>query len=173
VFVTDSSKEITRHFTSLALSQHPFVANTPYSSIHTMVQYTHQQPEGAEHQVWLGLTDIDLLFVAAIRASMNLTSSMADNRIASPTWFHLTKMGLYNYPKPPMQAQVQSFRYAACLSMEVTRRIKQLEDTIQSQHGKIQALECIEEEGGGAYNFFLDLEIEVLLCRTLSSALRL
>jgi hypothetical protein len=121
-----------------------------------MVQYARQQPEGVECQVWLGLTDIDLLFVAAVRASMNLTSSMADDRIASPTWFRLMKMGLYDSPKPPMQAQSQSFRYAACLSIEVTRRIKQLEDTIQSQYGKIQALKHVEEEVRGAYNFFLD-----------------
>jgi hypothetical protein len=152
----DSSEEITRYFPLLAPSQHPFVANTPYPSIHTMVQYTCQQPEGADRQVWLGLSGIDLLFVAAVRASMNLTDSMADDHITSPTWFHLMKMGLYDSPKPPMQAQIQSFRYATCLSIKVTRRIEQLEDTIQSQHGKIQALERIEEEVGGAYNFFLD-----------------
>jgi hypothetical protein len=152
----DFSEEITRCFLSLALYQHPFVANTPYPTIHTMVQYARQQPEGAEHQVWLGLSDIDLPFVAAVRASMNLTSSMANDRITSPTWYRLMKMGLYNSPKPPMQAQIQSFRYAACLSIEVTRKIEQLEDTIQSQHEKIRALERIEEEVGGAYNFFLD-----------------
>jgi hypothetical protein len=87
---------------------------------------------------------------------MNLTDSMANNRIALPTWYRLMKMGLYDSPKPPMQAQIQSFRYAACLSIEVTRRIEQLEDTIQSQHRKIRALEQVEEEVGGAYNFFLD-----------------
>jgi hypothetical protein len=152
----DSSEEITRYFPSLAPSQHPFVANTPYPSIHTMVQYTRQQPEGAERQVWLGLSDINLLFVAAVRASMNLTDSMANNCIESPTWFHLMKMGLYDSPKPPMQTQIQSFRYAACLSIKAMRRIEQLEDTIQSQHGKIWALKRIEEEVGGAYNFFLD-----------------
>jgi hypothetical protein len=42
------------------------------------------------------------------------------------------------------------------LSIEATRRIEQLEDTIQSQHGKIQALKRVEEEVGGAYNFLLD-----------------
>jgi uncharacterized protein Yka (UPF0111/DUF47 family) len=121
-----------------------------------MVQYARQQPEGAEHQVWLGLSDIDLLFVAAVRVSMNLTDSMADDCIASPTWYRLMKMGLYDSPKPPMQAQIQSFRYTACLSIEVMRRIKQLEDTIQSQHEKIQALERVEEEVGRTHNFFLD-----------------
>jgi hypothetical protein len=44
----DSSEEITRYFPLLAPAQHPFVANTPYPTIHTMVQYTRQQPEGAE-----------------------------------------------------------------------------------------------------------------------------
>jgi hypothetical protein len=121
-----------------------------------MVQYTRQQPEGTEHQVWLGLSDIDLLFVVAVRASMNLMDSMADDRIASPTWFQLMKMGLYDSPKPPMQAQIQSLRYAACLSIEATRRIEQLEDTIQSQHGKIRAFKYVEEEVGRARNFFLD-----------------
>jgi hypothetical protein len=129
--------------------------DTPYPSIHTMVQYTCQQPEGAECQVWLGLSNIDLLFVTAVRASMNLTDSMAGDCITSPTWFCLMKMGLYNSPKPPMQAQIQSFRYATCLSIEVTRRIEQLEDTIQSQHGKIQVLKRVEEEVGGVRNFFL------------------
>jgi hypothetical protein len=89
-----------------------------------MVQYAHQKPEGTERQVWLGLSDIDLLFVAAVRASMNLTDSMANDRIASPTWFHLMKMGIYNSPKPPMQAQIQSFRYTTCLSIEAMRRIE-------------------------------------------------
>jgi hypothetical protein len=73
-----------------------------------------------------------------------------------PTWFCSMKMGLYDSSKPPMQAQVQSFWYAACLSIEVTRRIEQLEDTIQSQSERICVLECVEEEVGGAYNFFLD-----------------
>jgi hypothetical protein len=81
---------------------------------------------------------------------------MADDGIASPTWFRLMKMGIYDSPKPPMQAQIQSFRYAACLSIEATRRIEQLEDTIQSQHGRIRALERVEEEVGEAHNFFLD-----------------
>jgi PP-loop superfamily ATP-utilizing enzyme len=66
------------------------------------------------------------------------------------------KMGLYYSSKPPMQAQVQSIQYAACLSIEATRRIEQLEDTIQSQHGKIRALKCVEEEVGGVCNFFPD-----------------
>jgi hypothetical protein len=100
----DSLEEITRYFPSLTPAQHPFVTDTPYPSIHTMVQYARQQPEGTECQVWLGLSDIDLLFVAAVRASMNLTDSMADDRIALPTWYHLMKMGLYDSPKPPMQA---------------------------------------------------------------------
>jgi hypothetical protein len=105
----DSSKEIIHHFPMLAPSQHPWLTNTPYPSIQTMVQYTHQQLEGENCQVWLGLTNIDLPFVAAVRASMNLTSSMADNHIFLPTWFCSMKMGLYDSSKPPMQAQVQSF----------------------------------------------------------------
>src|ERR1700750_223380 len=150
-----SDEEITRHFPSLALRLHPLVADTPYPDIHQLVEMARTVPQGIERQIWFGLTDIDVLFSSTVRSSMHLNGLLANDKIDSPTWFRLVKMGLYDHAKPPSQAQIQCFRFAACLSVEAMKKFEQLQNTIKSQHERIRELEHVTEEVGGVDYVFL------------------
>jgi hypothetical protein len=65
---------------------------------------------------------------------MELHNQTIDRGDLSAEHYRLLKLGIHNMKNPPMQAQVQSFQYAACLNSKVLKRVEALEDTIQSQH---------------------------------------
>ena len=50
-------------------------------------------------------------------------------------------LGLHDLKEKPHQAQIQSFRYTACMANELMNKLDELKRTIVGQHERIKVLE--------------------------------